>query len=294
MADEIRKKAYAKINLGLDVTGRRKDGYHLVKMIMQSVDLADVLEMKAIEEDRIGLTTDMEGLECDESNLVYRAAALIREKYHISQGLEIRLEKHIPLAAGLAGGSSDCAAALRGAAELFGLKISEEELRGLGVSLGADVPYCLMGGTALAEGIGDVLTPLEDMPDCGILLAKPSVSVSTGHVYRALDELSDYPHPDIDGMRAAIAKGDLKGITDRLANVLEYVTVDEHEEIVRIKDAMMRLGAMETLMSGSGPTVFGIFETFEEAANVKVALSDNPLIRDLFAVSPVQNRIIEG
>ena len=294
MAGEIRKKAYAKINLGLDVVGRREDGYHLVKMIMQSVDLADILEMSVTEDDQIRLTTDMPGLACDESNLVYRAAALIKERYHIRKGLRIRLEKHIPMAAGLAGGSSDCAAALRGAAELFALDIPEPELRELGLELGADVPYCLMGGTALSEGIGEVLTPLEDMPDCGILLAKPAAEVSTAHVYRALDAISDYRHPDIDGMIEAIAKGDLSQITDRLANVLEYVTVDEHEEIVRIKDAMMRLGAMETLMSGSGPTVFGIFETYEEGCRAKVALSDNPLIRDMFAVRPVRNQICEA
>ena len=291
--DEIKIKAYAKINLGLDVVGRRTDGYHLVKMIMQSVDLYDVLKMKRLEEDRIVLTTDMEGLECDDRNLVYKAAALLKETCHIRQGVQIRLEKHIPMAAGLAGGSSDCAATLRGMAELFQLRLTEQQLRELGVKLGADVPYCLMGGTALSEGIGEILKPLRDMPECGILLAKPAVAVSTGHVYQALDALSDYAHPDIDGMQEAIDAGELTGIAERLGNVLEYVTVDEHEEIVRIKDAMMRLGALNTLMSGSGPTVFGIFETYEEAANVKVALADHPLIRDLFAVKPVRNQVTE-
>ncbi|MCR5282914.1 MAG: 4-(cytidine 5'-diphospho)-2-C-methyl-D-erythritol kinase [Lachnospiraceae bacterium] len=264
--DRITQKAYAKINLSLDVTGIREDGYHLVQMVMQSLSLHDELTMEKIPEDRIILTTNVEGLPCDERNLVYKAVSLIRETYGIRDGVRMHLQKTIPMEAGLAGGSSDCAAALKGASALFGLELSLKRLMELGVTLGADVPYCLLGGSALAEGIGEVLTPLRDMPDCTILLAKPAASVSTGGVYKALDALSGYAHPDTAGILAALEQGDLQGIAERLCNVLELVTIPRHPEIERIKEQMIKAGAMGSLMSGSGSTVFGIFADEKKAA----------------------------
>lgn len=265
MKQELILKAYGKINLGLDVVRRLENGYHQVRMIMQSVELADTVTMRRLSEDRIVLKTDKPGLPCDERNLAYKAASLMKEQFSLSGGVEIMLEKRIPVAAGMAGGSSDCAAVLKGMNELFGLGASFEELQKIGVKLGADAPYCLMGGCALSEGIGEVLTALPKPPACTLLLAKPNISVSTKYVYEnlRLDELRH--HPDIDGILQGIETGDLEKLCGKLENVLESVTGKEYPVIGKIEEAMKEEGALQALMSGSGPTVFGIFREREDA-----------------------------
>lgn len=256
----IMLKAYAKINLGLDVLGKREDGYHEVRMIMQTIRLYDKLNMKKLNKDEIIIKTNLAYLPTNENNLVYRAIQMLKNEFNIKQGLYVELQKHIPVAAGLAGGSSDAAAALIGMNRLFQLKLTTTDLMHRAVKLGADVPYCILGGTALSEGIGEVLTPLAPMPSAYILIAKPSINVSTKYVYEnlILDEKTN--HPDIDGIMEAINSQDLCGVTNRLSNVLESVTIDRYPVIQEIKDTMIEFGAMNALMSGSGPTVFGIFE----------------------------------
>lgn len=260
----MRKKAYAKINLGLDVLGILPGGYHEVKMVMQTVGIFDVLTMERAKAG-ITVTTDSGELPTDENNLIYKAAKLLLEEAGVESGVCIYLEKHIPIAAGMAGGSSDAAATLSGINELFELGYTDEQLMELGVRIGADVPYCILGGTALAEGIGEKLTPLAAAPDCYLLVAKPPINVATGHVYKQLDSLEGYSHPDIDGMVEAIARGDLAGVVKRMGNVLQEVTIPEHPIIGELKEEMIRLGAEGSMMSGSGPTVFGIFTDRDRA-----------------------------
>lgn len=256
----IMLKAYAKINLGLDVLGKREDGYHEVRMIMQTIRLYDKLNMKKLNKDEIIIKTNLAYLPTNENNLVYRAIQMLKEEFNIKQGIYVELQKHIPVAAGLAGGSSDAAAALTGMNRLFQLKLTTTDLMQRAVKLGADIPYCILGGTALSEGIGEVLTPLAPMPKAYILIAKPPINVSTKYVYEnlILDERTN--HPDIDGIMEAINSKDLCGVTNRLSNVLESVTIDKYPVIQEIKDTMIEFGAMNALMSGSGPTVFGVFE----------------------------------
>lgn len=268
----IREKAYAKINLGLDVLRRRQDGYHEVKMIMQTVDICDDLTFEKRGEPGIGFRIEGADLPADENNLVYRAAALMMEKGQVREGVSITLQKRIPIAAGMAGGSADAAAALRGLNALFEMGHSVEELEELGVTLGADIPYCIRGGTMLSEGIGEILTPLPEPPACHLVVVKPDVDVSTAFVYGNLQADRLPFHPDIDGMAAALAAGDLKGITDRMGNVLETVTAKEYPVIDRLKQMMCGLGAENALMSGSGPTVFGICKEKETAEKIAAAI----------------------
>lgn len=289
--EAVTLQAYAKINLGLDVLRKRPDGYHEVKMIMQSISLADTLELKKIPEEAIrlinGAERDDPEVPMDKANLIYRAIDLIKQKYAISEGIEATLTKRIPVAAGMAGGSTDAAAALKGMNQLFALGLSEQELCELGVTLGADIPYCIMGGTALSEGIGERLTPLPPMPECWILIAKPPICVSTGFVYGNLKANELTVHPDIDGMTEAIQHNDLHGITSRLGNVLETVTIPAHPEIAVIKDRMLDYGAMQALMSGSGPTVFGIFAEEEQAAEAGTAIQKEGLSGQVYLTKPI-------
>lgn len=278
----IKQKAYAKVNIGLDVLRRRPDGYHELKMIMQTVDICDDLTFERKGEAGIQLRIDGADLPADRNNLVCRAAALLMEEKHIGEGVSITLEKRIPIAAGMAGGSADAAATMRGLNELFALGYSTEELRDLGVKLGADIPYCISGGTMLSEGIGEVLTPLPAPPDCHLVVAKPDIDVSTAFVYRNLQADRLPFHPDIDGMAKALAAGDLRGITDRMGNVLETVTVREYPVIDRIKKRMCGLGAENALMSGSGPTVFGIYRDKETAENAAEAIREEELAGRVF------------
>ena len=270
MIRHLELKAYGKINLGLDVVRRREDGYHEVRMIMQTVRVYDAIELNRTEEEGIRLSTNLYYLPDNENNLGYRAAKLLMDEFGIRDGVEIKMKKFIPVAAGMAGGSSDGAAVLFGVNKMFGLGLSKQELMERGVRLGADVPYCIMRGTALSEGIGEILTPLPPMPQCRVLIAKPAVSVSTKHVYESLNlpSLGAEAHPDIDAMRAAIEKKDLSGVVSQLGNVLETVTIPENPVIQTLKDKMMEMGADGSLMSGSGPTVFGLFtnQTAAQAA----------------------------
>lgn len=284
----IREKAYAKINLGLDVLRRRSDGYHEVKMIMQTVDICDDLIFEKREEPGIGFRIEGSDLPADENNLVYRAAALLMEKQQIREGVSITLQKRIPIAAGMAGGSADAAAALRGLNELFEIGYSVEELKEFGVTLGADIPYCIQGGTMLSEGIGEILTQLSAPPTCHLVIAKPDIDVSTAFVYGRLQADSLSFHPDIDGMAAALAAGDLKGITERMGNVLETVTVREYPVIDRLKRVMRELGAENALMSGSGPTVFGIYTEKEKAEKAAAAIRKEELASAIFVTGFVR------
>ena len=257
--ESIRLKARAKINIGLDVIGRSENGYHYVRMVMQTVGLYDRIIMTRIPEEEIRIKTNIGFLPVNENNLVYKAIMLMKNKYKLDGGIEVDLNKFIPVAAGMAGGSSDATCALFGMNRLFELNVPMRELMKLGVEIGADVPYCLMRGTALAEGIGEKLTRLPDMPFCHILIAKPPVNVSTKLVYEKLDNTDVKLHPDIDGIIEAIKLKDVALVASRMGNVLESVTVPLYPVIDSIKKDMIEHGAMNAMMSGSGPTVFGIF-----------------------------------
>ena len=261
MIHSLNLKAYGKINLGLDVLRRREDGYHEVRMIMQTVGIYDRIDLEQRDEPGIEVETNLHYLPTNENNLVYKAAHLLMEEFSIKKGLRIKLKKFIPVAAGMAGGSSDAAAVLFGVNKMFGLGLTLKELMDRGVKIGADVPYCLMRGTALAEGIGEILTPLPPMPQCKVLIAKPSVSVSTKYVYENLhaDQLRKDQHPDIDGMIQGIRAGDLYAVAEKFGNVLETVTQKQYPVIREIKEKMKEMGAVNAMMSGSGPTVFGLF-----------------------------------
>ena len=289
--DTIRLKARAKINLGLDVVRRREDGYHEVKMVMQMLRLYDQIDIEKTQESGIFVRSNLSFLPTDERNIAYKAAKVMIDQFGLEQGVIIRIEKHIPVAAGMAGGSTDCAAVLYGMNKLFGLRLNQKKLRELGVKLGADVPYCLMRQTALSEGIGEILTPISPLQDCPILIAKPSVSVSTRHVYEHLKLDEQTMHPDIDGIVTALADGDLYGVTNRMANVLETVTVPEHPVIDEIKKQMMASGAVNALMSGSGPTVFGIFDDEEKAKKACEDMKASGLARQIYLTSPFNQKI---
>ena len=264
MIKHLSLKAYGKINLGLDVLRRRDDGYHEVRMIMQTVGIYDRIDLIYKETPGITVETNLYYLPDNENNLVYKAAKLLMDEFHVQKGVHIRLRKYIPVAAGMAGGSSDAAAVLFGVNKMFTLGLTTEQLMDRGVKIGADVPYCVMRGTALSEGIGEILTPLPVPPQCQVLIAKPGISVSTKFVYENLhaNELRPEQHPDIDGMMEAIKQKDLY----RFGNVLENVTIPAYPVIQEIKDLMLEQGAIGALMSGSGPTVFGLFTNPKAAA----------------------------
>lgn len=281
---KFQMKAHAKINLGLDVVGKLPNGYHEVRMVMQTVGIYDELTFSRTE-CGIMVTTDSEELPIEEDNLIYKAANLMKDKYDIREGIHIHLQKNIPIAAGMAGGSADAAAAMKGISRMFGLDTSLLELMELGASIGADVPYCVIGGTALAEGIGEKLTPLEPAPECFVLVAKPDINVSTRYVYERLNVAAIEKHPDIDGMVAAIGKGSLQGILDRMENVLESVTVQEYPVVDALKQRMKELGAVNSLMSGSGHTVFGIFLEKRLAEAALDRLAQEQLAKQIFVTT---------
>jgi 4-diphosphocytidyl-2-C-methyl-D-erythritol kinase len=263
--DTIKCKAPAKINLGLDVVRKREDGYHEVSMIMQTIHLYDYLTITKTPKDVISLRTNLPYLPTNENNLVYKAANLLKTEFNIKQGIHINLEKNIPVAAGLAGGSTDAAATLMGMNQIFDLKLTTKELMERGVTLGADIPYCILGGTAISEGIGEILTPLPDVPACHVVLVKPDIHVSTKYVYEHLELQKITSHPDIMGIADAIRISDLTGITTRLENVLETVTINKYPIINELKEILLQAGAEASLMSGSGPTVFGLFKAKAQA-----------------------------
>ena len=257
--NSMKLKAYAKINLGLDVLRKREDGYHEVRMVMQMVNLYDRIELVKKKNSGIEVKTNLYYLPTNQDNLVYKAANLLIEEFQIKEGIQIHLKKYIPVSAGMAGGSSDAAAVLFGMNRMFHLGLSLEELMKRGIKLGADVPYCIMRGTALSEGIGEKLTSLPSVPSCKVLIAKPAISVSTRFVYENLKLQELNSHPDIDGIIENIKKKNITGTAERLENVLETVTIPAYPVIEDIKNVMKEQGALNALMSGSGPTVFGLF-----------------------------------
>lgn len=285
MVEEISLNAYAKINLSLDVLRRREDGYHDVKMIMQTIGLHDELTFKRRDDDRVVLKSDDESLPTDKDNLIIKACDLFFSELGSGYGLDIFLKKSIPTAAGLAGGSSDAAATLKALNKMAGDPFDDEGLRKMGVKIGADIPFCLMGGTALSEGIGEILTPLpsprRENEERFIVIAKPPAAVSTAFVYKNLKLDDNTEHPDVDGMTDALKKGDYNGIVKRLGNVLESVTIPAYPEIGKIKEIAILNGAEGSLMSGSGPTVFALFDDKDKAQGALLKLKESGLCRDL-------------
>lgn len=288
--ENIKVKALAKINLGLDVLRRREDGYHEVRMIMQTVHLFDQLEITKTREPGIVITTNLDFLPTDENNLVYKAAKLLQETCGITDGVSVDVKKHIPVAAGMAGGSTDAAAVLYGMNEVFALGLKRQELMNLGVKIGADVPYCLMRGTALAEGIGEKLQSLPPMPKCPVLIAKPGIGISTKYVYEHLKLDQNTQHPDIDAQLSAIRNGDLRAVADSMGNILETVTIPEYPVIDDIKRCMLGNGALNAMMSGSGPTVFGLFADEAAAKAAYEKMCQSKLAKQVYLTSIYNNR----
>ena len=288
--DEISLKALAKINLGLDVVRRREDGYHEVKMVMQTINLYDCLDIAKTDEAGISIKTNISFLPVNENNLIYRAGKLLMDEFGITEGVSVNLNKKIPIAAGMAGGSTDAAAMLYGINKLFGLGLSKEQLMERGVKIGADVPYCIMRGTALAEGIGEELTQLSPMVRCPVLIAKPAISVSTKFVYQNLKLDENTVHPDIDKLVADIREKDLYKIAADMGNVLETVTIPNYPIISEIKEQMMKTGAVNSMMSGSGPTVFGLFDDEQIAQNAYTQMKESGLAKQVYLTRIYNNR----
>lgn len=282
---QIELKALAKINLGLDVLGKRENGYHDVRMIMQSIYLYDEVKLERTEKPGIEVKTNLFFLPTGDGNIAYKAAAMLIEEFGLTEGVKITLNKHIPVAAGMAGGSSNAAAVLFGMNRLFDLRLSREQLMERGVKLGADVPYCIMRGTVLAEGIGEELTVLPSVPKCFVLIAKPPISVSTKVVYEALDAKEIVEHPNIDGIIAGLEKGDLREIAACMGNVLEDVTIPMHPVIDEIKKEMLACGALNAMMSGSGPTVFGLFENKTQARKAQERIRKKALAKQVYVTN---------
>ena len=279
----MRLRALAKINLGLDILRKREDGYHEVRMIMQTIQMYDVLEIRRVKKPGISLSVNYPYIPNDERNLVYKAAKRLMDEFQVKSGVDIRLEKFIPVAAGMAGGSSDAAAALVGINRLFKLGLSEKDLMDRAVNIGADVPYCVMRGTALAEGIGEKLTRITPVPDCFVLIGKPGINVSTKAAYESLQLDKITTHPDIDGMIKDIECGNLLAMTEKMGNVFEPGIIGKYPVIGEIKELMEAHGALKAMMSGSGPTVFGIFDDRKKMEAAAAALRESRLAKTVFA-----------
>lgn len=288
--NDISLKALAKINLGLDVVRRREDGYHEVRMIMQTIQLYDRLDIKRTQEPGIQIQTNLSFLPVNENNLIYKAAKLLMDEFSITDGVSVKLDKRIPVAAGMAGGSTDAAAMLIGVNRLFSLGLTKRQLMERGVQIGADVPYCIMRGTALAEGIGEALSPLPPMVKCPVLIAKPSISVSTKFVYQNLKLDYTTIHPDIDRLIDDIKAKNLHDIAAHMGNVLETVTIPNYPVIDEIKKHMLSNGAVGAMMSGSGPTVFGLFDDEDTAKKAYKAMRSSHLARQVYLTSVYNNR----
>lgn len=288
--NDISLKALAKINLGLDVVRRREDGYHEVRMIMQTIQLYDRLDIKRTQEPGIQIQTNLSFLPVNENNLIYKAAKLLMDEFSITDGVSVKLDKRIPVAAGMAGGSTDAAAMLIGVNRLFSLGLTKRQLMERGVQIGADVPYCIMRGTALAEGIGEALSPLPPMVKCPVLIAKPSISVSTKFVYQNLKLDDTTIHPDIDRLIDDIKAKNLHDIAAHMGNVLETVTIPNYPVIDEIKKHMLSNGAVGAMMSGSGPTVFGLFDDEDTAKKAYKAMRSSHLARQVYLTSVYNNR----
>ena len=272
MAEKIIETAYAKINLGLRILGKRSDGYHEVSMIMQSIGLSD--EVIITEGNGIEISTNIEGLSCGKDNLAYKAAALLAERYNIVPNVHIILNKKIFMAAGLAGGSSDAAAVLRGLNRYWNLNLYDDRLEALAAELGSDVPFCINGGSAIAKGRGEIILPLPDMPENYVVLAKPkNLDVSTAWVYKNYNPQRVINNPGIWQIAENITHG-AKAMMPYMGNALETVTIPAHPQIALIKTAMLKAGAYFAMMSGSGPTVFAFVDNKEIAEKIVEALKD--------------------
>lgn len=265
--------AQAKINITLDVLYKRTDGYHEVEMVMQSISLKDYITIELLPQKVIEIEADCPNLACDETNIAYKAAKLMMDKFNLDAGVRIRINKNIPIAAGLAGGSSNAAAVVLGINELFDLKKSKEELTKLGKTIGADVPFCIYKGTALAKGIGEQLQKLKPIPKVPVLIVKPPYSVSTKEIYGKLDIEKINERPDTPMMLKHIEKSDVHAIAKGLCNVMEEVTFKLYPELAQIKAQLKQYGALGSLMSGSGPTVFGVFESKRDLLKAQERLS---------------------
>ena len=290
MEQSMNLKALAKINLGLDVLGRRENGYHDVRMVMQTIYLYDNITLQKIETPEIQLKTNLHFLPVNDKNIAYKAAKMLMDEFGLEGGIRITLDKHIPVAAGLAGGSSNAAAVLVGMNRMYELGLSEQDLMDRGVKLGADVPYCIMRGTVLAEGIGEILTPLDPLPKCYVLVAKPTISISTKTVYEKLDSHEIEDHPDIDSILAGLEEGDLEKVASSMGNVLERVTIDDYPIIEDIKNVMKDNGALNAMMSGSGPTVFGIYDDKKLAKQAQEKIRKEGLTKQVYVVNVHNNR----
>ena len=283
--DKIELKAYGKINIGLDVIRKREDGYHDLDMIMQTVGVYDdviISREDGTQTYEIEVSTDADVLPNDKGNLAFMAAKVLMEAYDIKAKVKIHINKRIPIAGGMAGGSADCAAVLRGVNQLFQLGLTDEQLQEYGVKLGADVPYCIVGGRYRALGIGELLTDLPTPPKCYVIIAKPDAFVSTKFVYSHIRPAQIENHPDIDGIIESIKAGDLYGMCEKIANVMEDVTIPEYPIIQKVKDILKSNGAVNALMSGSGPTVFGIYDDEEKAKQSMDALSGKEFVSQLY------------
>lgn len=289
--DKISLKALAKINLGLDVVRRREDGYHEVRMVMQTIHLFDRLNIEKTKKAGISIKTNLSFLPVNENNLIYKAGKLLVDEFNITEGVSVELDKRIPVAAGMAGGSTDAAAMLYGMNKIFDLGLSMQELKDRGVKIGADVPYCLMRGTALAKGIGEKLKSLPPMIKCPVLIAKPQISVSTKFVYENLRLDENTVHPDIDALIQDIKDKDLHEVCNHMGNVLETVTIPNYPIIDEIKKKMMNSGAIGAMMSGSGPTVFGLFEDEETAKKAYKEMKKSELAKQVYLTDIYNNRI---
>jgi 4-diphosphocytidyl-2C-methyl-D-erythritol kinase len=268
---EIREKAPAKINFGLDTLFRREDGYHELKMVMVSVDLSDYLTITSIPEKEIILTTNSAFLPCDRRNNVYQAAQKLMSRFDIQTGVKIHIEKNIPVSAGLGGGSSDCAAALRALNKLWNLGLTLDELALIGLEVGTDVPYCVFGNTSFITGVGEILEPLKDMMSCYVVIVKPAVSISTPTVFRSLDVEKVF-HPNVDALAKGLDEQDYQKIIENMGNSLEEVTIQRVPKIARIKESMLKFGADVAMMSGSGPSVFCLVRQEKRAIRIYNAL----------------------
>lgn len=288
--NQIKLKAMSKINLGLDVIRRREDGYHEVRMIMQTVNIYDQIEIREVKNPGIRIKTNLYYLPTNENNLIHKSAKLLMDEFGVGRGISVDLKKHIPVAAGMAGGSADAAAVLIGVNHMFRLGLSKKELMERGVKIGADVPYCIMRGTALAEGIGEELTALASMPKCTVLVAKPKINVSTKFVYENLRADLLKTHPDIDRIVHGIETQDLGEIADNMGNVLETVTIPAYPVIDEIKQFMKNNGALNAMMSGSGPTVFGLYDDLGIARRAYQKLKMSKLAKQVYLTSVFNNR----
>ena len=292
--DRLELKAMGKINLGLDVLGRRENGYHDVRMVMQTVYFYDTVVLEKKHMPGIEVKTNLFFLPADKGNLAFQAADMLTEEFKITEGISITLDKRIPVSAGMAGGSADAAAVLYGMNRMFGLGLSDEGLKKRGLKLGADVPYCIMRGTVLAEGIGEILTPLPRCPRCYVLLAKPSVNVSTKLVYERLDSSGEYEHPDIDGIIKGLEEKSIRKVASCMGNVLEHVTMKEYPVIGELKSVIKAKGALNAVMSGSGPTVFGLFEERGRAKEAADRIKELKLAKQVYVTSIHYARRNEG